>query len=105
MSRDAVATYLEAEVCCYHCGYGSGVLRCARSTPGAPMLYSEHAGGTRIVRRVTELRCSHCKGPVYADTFEVRHVYARLVSEIDRPRRGRPPKRPVEQQPAARRSA
>ena len=105
MSRDAIATYLEADVYCYRCGHGSGVLRCDRSTPGAPMLYSEQTGDTRIVRRMTDLRCSHCQGPVYADAFEVRHVYARLVSEIDRPRRGRPPKRPVEQQPAARRSA
>ena len=105
MSRDVIATYLEAEVYCYHCGHGSGVLRRDRSTPGAPMLYSEHTGGTRIVRRMTDLRCGHCKGPVYADAFEVRHVYRRLDPKIDRPRRGRPPKWPVEQQPAARRSA
>ena len=35
MSRYAVASYLEAEVKCYHCGHTSGVLRRMQSSPNA----------------------------------------------------------------------
>jgi hypothetical protein len=74
VNRAASATYLEAVVCCHHCGSSSGVLRRNCGTPRAPILFHQHSGGTRIIQRMTDLRCSRCRGPVYADTVELRHV-------------------------------
>jgi hypothetical protein len=105
MSRDAIARYLEADVLCYHCGHGSGVVRRDRGAPHAPLLFREHTGVTRIVQRMTDLYCSRCRGSVYADAFEVRYVYPRVGPGTDGPRRGRPTKWPAEQRPTTRQSA
>jgi hypothetical protein len=98
MSRYAVASYLEAEVKCYHCGHTSGVLRRMQDSPKAPTVYQSTDGTpAKVVRSLTDLRCERCHGSVYTDDFEVRYVYPKVdFLDEDRPRRGRPPKRLVE---------
>jgi hypothetical protein len=98
MSRYAVASYLEAEVKCYHCGHTSGVLRRMQSSPNAPTVF-QSADGTPavVVRSLTDLHCQRCQGSVFTDEFETRYVYPKVdFLDEDRPRRGRPPKRLVE---------
>jgi hypothetical protein len=65
-------------------------------------VFLDHARGARsVVGRLTDLRCARCHGPVYADPFETRQQY-RPVLELERPRRGRPPRWLVEQHLAER---
>lgn len=93
-----IASYLEAEVRCYHCGHTSGVIRRPRGAPGSPTTYQTNGAGTSVpVRSLTEIRCARCQGSVYTDEFEVRYIYPKIdFLDDDRPRRGRPPKRLVE---------
>src|SRR6266567_1731307 len=40
-------------------------------------------------------RCGHCGGPLFVDDFDIVLLRSEKLEEIeDRPRRGRPPKRP-----------
>ena len=98
MSRLAVASYLEAEVKCFHCGHISGAIQKAQGEAGAPTMFQSSDGGQPIVvKSLTELRCARCHGSVYTDEFEVRQVYPKIdFLDDDQPRRGRPPKRLVE---------
>jgi hypothetical protein len=96
MSRYAAASYLEAEVHCYHCGHTPGVLRRVQGVPNAPTVFQRQEGEASRIRSLTELRCTRCNGSVYTDDFEVRYVYPKVDFTDDRPRRGRPPKRLVE---------
>jgi hypothetical protein len=98
MTQGAVASYLEAEVKCYHCGHLTGVVRRDRGVANAPTTFvSTDGAAPRIVRSLTALRCTRCHGSVYMDDFDVKYVYPRIdFLEEDRPRRGRPPKRLVE---------
>ena len=42
-----------------------------------------------------DFRCGHCGGPLLVDEFDIVMVRSEKLEEIeDRPRRGRPPKRP-----------
>ena len=98
MSRLGVASYLEAEVKCYHCGHNSGVIRRAQNVPQAPTVFQNADGGPAVpVKSLTALRCTRCQGSVFIDEFETRYVYPKVdFMDDDRPRRGRPPKRLVE---------
>lgn len=109
MSRYAVASYLEAEVKCYHCGHTAGVIRKAQGVPNAPVVFHANDGSEPApIKSLTELRCARCGGSVYTDEFDVRYVYPKVDFLEDRPRRGRPPKRLVQmrrEQEAALKSA
>ena len=97
MTRQALASYLEAEVRCLHCGHTSGVLRRKQDIPLAPAFFQNGDSGESVpVRQLTDLHCARCQGSVYTDEFEVRYVYPKVDFFDDRPRRGRPPKRLVE---------
>jgi hypothetical protein len=98
MSQHAVASYLEAEVKCYHCGHVSGLLRRTQGDANAPTVFqSNEGGGALVVRSLAELRCARCHGSVYTDDFDVRYVYPKIdFLDEDQPRRGRPPKRLAE---------
>ena len=97
MSRYAIASYLEADVKCYHCGHTSGVLRRDQDTPRAATTFQSADGGPAVVvRSLTDLHCSRCGGSVFTDEFDVRYVYPKVDFLDERPRRGRPPKRLVE---------
>jgi hypothetical protein len=42
-----------------------------------------------------DFRCGHCGGPLLVDEFDILMVRSEKLEEVDdRPRRGRPPKRP-----------
>jgi hypothetical protein len=109
MNSTAVATYLEAEVHCFHCGHISGHLRRDQGPAGGPTAFLPADGTpTRVVRSLTEIRCARCQGSVFTDDFETRYVYPKVDFFDEQPRRGRPPKRLVElrrAQEAALRSA
>ena len=97
MNRDAIASFLEAEVKCYHCGHSSGILRRQRGVPNAPTVFLGKQDSPPIaVRNLTALRCSRCRGSVYTDEFDVRYLYPKVDFLADQPRRGRPPKKLVE---------
>jgi hypothetical protein len=98
MSPHAIASFLEAEVKCYHCGHVSGLLRREQGAANAPTVFRSNDGGQPlIVRSLAELRCARCHGSVYTDEFDVRYVYPKVdFLDDERPRRGRPPKRLLE---------
>jgi hypothetical protein len=95
MSRDVIASYLEAEVRCYHCGRSFGLLRRAcDGTLGPTTLLTHHGGAPAAMRRLTDLRCASCHGPVYAEPFEVRHEFS-IAPVVRGQRRGRPVRWPA----------
>ena len=100
MNRSAIVRYREAEVKCLHCGSTAGLLRQRHEVPGARALFQDSRGGTpEVIKRLTDLRCAHCGGSVYTDAYELRYIYPKL-DDVDRPRRGRPPKWLVEERRA-----
>jgi hypothetical protein len=91
-----IQTFREAEVKCLHCGSAVGLLSQRHGQPGAPTTFrSTPEAEPRPIRSLREVRCDRCTGPVYTDEYELRYVYP-VLDEIDKPRRGRPPKWLVE---------
>ena len=100
MSRSAIVSYREAEVKCLHCGCTAGLLRQRHGVPGAPATFQDGRGSPlRAIKNLTDLRCARCGGSVYTDEYELRYIYPKL-DDVDRPRRGRPPKWLVEERRA-----
>jgi hypothetical protein len=93
-----IRAFLEADVTCYHCGAVSGVARKDRGAPNAPITYLAR-GSEREVRLTGRslLRCGRCSGPTFFDEFQSRQIVVTDGLFDDLPRRGRPPKRLVEQ--------
>jgi hypothetical protein len=96
MNQYATASYLEAEVKCYHCGHISGVLRRDREARGPAVFLASGGAPAVAVRSLTALHCARCQGSVYTDEFDVRYVYPKVEFTDEAPRRGRPPKRLAE---------
>ena len=96
---------IEAELTCMHCARVVGRLSRRQDTPGAPLEFHDPAGGAALtVRRITDLRCANCGGPIYPEESERRYVEPPLDlgdEEDERPRRGRPPKSLIELRRAA----
>ena len=94
MSGDPISScYLEADISCYHCGDTVGLLRRVNGTPGAPMIFLDRAhGGQSVVRRLTDLRCARCRGPLYPSAVELRRDDGAVDLQYERPRPGRPRK-------------
>ena len=86
---------LEAEVTCLHCGHAAGLLRRELEEPAAPTVFHDAAGGAPVaVGSLRALRCTRCRGSLWMGDYRVIDVcQLRLV---EKPRRGRPPKRPTE---------
>jgi hypothetical protein len=100
MTRSTIVRYREAEVKCLHCGCIAGLLRQLHDQPSTRAAFHNAGGGTpRIIKSLTELRCARCGGSVYSDEYELRYVHPKL-DDVDRPRRGRPPKWLVEERRA-----
>lgn len=95
MIRVGVHHYLEAEVTCYHCGAVAGTLSREAGAPGVATLFRRADGSEVTVRRLAELRCAHCGGPLLAEEVQQVSRYVRGSEPFERPRRGRPPKRRV----------
>ena len=81
---------LQAEVKCYHCGRLSGTwLWLAAAGPALGTFELAHGAG-RVRTGLTQIRCTHCGGPVFLD--DVDEVRAPRVLVFERARPGRPPK-------------
>jgi len=92
-------TYLVADVKCYMCGSISGAVEMDQDSPVRSIAF--RAPGTHTSQPIADwrrLRCAKCSGPVFLDEPE---VVTRRTEDYnwleERPRRGRPPKRLVEE--------
>jgi hypothetical protein len=98
-SKPSFRTYLVADVKCYLCGSVSGVVESDRQPMPRGVMYRK-AGEDQAAPIVDwrRLRCERCQGPIYLDDAD---VITRRTEEHnwleERPRRGRPPKRLVEE--------
>ena len=97
MSDQAFLRRLEAEVKCLNCGHVAGLLR--RELPPAgpvvfPAVFQDSAhGAPATVRSLAGLHCTRCGGSLYTDEYREIAVHPH-PSLLEKPRRGRPPKRP-----------
>ncbi len=95
MSDRTLTQSLEAEINCLQCGHAAGLLRRELGEPGAPTMFHESAGGAPVaVGNPGALRCTRCGGSLYTDDYRVVNICQLRL--LEKPRRGRPPKRPVE---------
>ena len=95
MQDRTIVQRLEAEVKCLHCSHAAGLLRRELGEAGAPTTF--HAGSGRApvaVGSLSALRCTRCGGSLYTDDYRVVNICQLRL--LEKPRRGRPPKRPVE---------
>ena len=96
-----IRAFLEADVTCYHCGYVSGVARKDRGAPNPATTYLARGADSEVmITNRTSLRCARCNGPTFFDEFQSRQIVVTDGLFDDLPRRGRPPKRLVEQRRA-----
>ena len=99
LNRPMVKSVLVADVKCYLCGASSGSVESEKQP--LPRSVNYRPAGAKEAMPVLDwrrLRCERCNGPIYLDETE---VVTRRVENVDwledRPRRGRPPKRLVEE--------
>ena len=96
-----IRAFLEADVTCYHCGSVSGVARKDTTAPNATISYLARGSDAEVtLSSRTTLRCTRCNGPTFFDEFQSRQIVVTDGLFDDQPRRGRPPKRLVEQRRA-----
>ena len=91
------------ELVCLLCADNIGVLETRRWPSLGPAML--HAGGQPPMSVVnwSRLHCERCGGNVYADEVSTSWVYPpEAWQELDRPRRGRPPRWLVAERQAAR---
>ena len=93
-------TVLVADVKCYLCGTITGTVESAQQPIGRMVTFRK-AGDNPNVGTVLDwhqLRCARCDGPIYLDDTTVVTRRIEHYNWLDeRPRRGRPPKRLVEE--------
>jgi len=97
-------TFFVADLKCYMCGsvYGSveseQSLTAAPHTPRAVLLRRAGLETATPVLNWRQLRCDRCGGPLFLDESEmVTRRYEEYNWLEERPRRGRPPKRLIEE--------
>ena len=96
-----IRAFLEADVTCYHCGFVSGVARKNKGAPNTATTYLARGADAEVtLSNRTALRCARCNGPTFFDEFQSRQIVVTDGLFDDLPRRGRPPKRLVEQRRA-----
>ena len=99
MSQSRVVRFVEADVKCYYCGKLAGMLSQEDGPPrGSPVFLSSEGGPAARVANLAALRCRYCQGPLYCEEPETVSRYVRGAQPLERPRRGRPPKRLSQQQ-------
>lgn len=91
---ERVERFLECDVRCYHCARVVGQLRYAEHTSAVFLRAGD--GRARPIASLALLRCNYCRGPLYVDATDAEVRYHLGAQRLERPRRGRPPKRPVE---------
>ncbi len=98
-SKPTVRTVVVGDVKCYLCGSVSGTVESDRQPVPRSVLFRKAGQQTAVpVLDRHQLRCDRCNGPVFLDEVEV--VTQRLEQYDwleERPRRGRPPKRLIEE--------
>ena len=98
-TKPSIRTILVADVKCYLCGDVSGTVESDRQPMPRSVMYRK-AGEEKAAPVVDwrRLRCERCQGPIFLDEAD---VITRRTEEHnwleERPRRGRPPKRLVEE--------
>jgi hypothetical protein len=94
VSKARMPRCVQAELHCYHCGYGAARLEVEAGLPLEQAQVFSPANGPGYRRRGNgTLGCVRYDGPLYLDEVEVRPAYA--VDQEDalpRSRRGRPRK-------------
>ena len=94
MNQSRVVRFNEAEVKCYYCGKFAGMLAQEDGPArGWPVFLSSEGGPVARVKNLATVRCKYCQGPLYSEEPETVHRYVRGTQPLERPRRGRPPKR------------
>jgi hypothetical protein len=80
-----------ADVRCYWCGHECGTVNSKTpiNKPGAPIDFRAKNGEMAVVRSIGEIRCTRCRGPVFADNPDKHRVYSQFVFRQRRPRRPR----------------
>ena len=97
-------TFFVADLKCYMCGSVSGSIESEQSltraaAPGQPVLFRQ-VGRDQPVQTINwqRLRCDRCGGPLFLDESDViTRRYENYNWLDERPRRGRPPKRLIEE--------
>jgi hypothetical protein len=97
-------TFFVADLKCYMCGGVSGSIESEQSLTGAsatahPVLFRKAATDQPIqIINWQRLRCDRCAGPLFLDETDiVTRRYDQYNWLDERPRRGRPPKRLIEE--------
>ncbi len=105
-SPPVIQTYTVADVKCYLCG---GIVGSIEGERGAGVRVRFHRPGEPTIVELEDwrrLRCHRCGGTVYLDDAQ---LVTRRIETFnwfdDQPRRGRPPKRLVEQRRREREAA
>ena len=86
---DGYTIVYHADVRCYWCGCDCGTVSSRKpiNEPGEPIDFNPRGGVAVTLRRLGEIRCPRCRGPVYAENPEKRRVYPDFVFRQRRPRR------------------
>lgn len=93
-----VRTYLTAELKCYLCGASSGTIEREQGVEHVVLLRRPGSEAAETMRDWRGIRCSRCGGPTFLDEPDVVTRYDEGINWLEeRPRRGRPPKRVVEE--------
>jgi len=99
-------TFFVADLKCYMCGSVSGSIESEQSLTAVPHAHVPHPVSLRRPGRDTpvqilnwkQLRCDRCGGPLFLDESDVvTRRYEEYNWLDERPRRGRPPKRLIEE--------
>ena len=103
-SKPVRRTFYVADLKCYMCGSVSGSIESEHSLTAAPHIprpvLLRQPGREQPVRVLNwkHLRCDRCGGPLFLDESEmVTRRYEEYNWLEERPRRGRPPKRLIEE--------
>ena len=93
---------IRADLRCLLCTRALGVLEAQRWPTSDPVLFRPRSGASAVqVAEWWNLRCPTCGGNVYPDEVEEVPVQPIFSREDGKARRGRPPRRLVEQKQAA----
>ncbi len=98
-SKPNTRTVVVADVKCYMCGSVSGSIESDRQPVPRSVLYRRVGQQNAVpVLDRHQLRCERCRGPVFLDEVEVVTQRIEQYNWLEeRPRRGRPPKRLIEE--------
>ena len=97
-------TFYVADLKCYMCGSVAGSLESEHdfnqtTAPASPVLLRQTGHDTPVqISNWRRLRCDRCGGPLFLDEIEfITRRYESYNWLEERPRRGRPPKRLIEE--------